>query len=464
MTDRFQPSESLMWHMEADPLLRSTIVAAVFLDRSPDWEALVARLERASWLCPGFRQRVVETPLRVSTPRLVDVDIDLGFHVRRVVAPPPATRQTVLELARTEGMEAFDPARPLWRVTLVEGLDGGEAALLVKIHHALTDGVGGMQLAMYLYDTERDAAPPEPFTDEAHPAPVDANRLLLEALGDDARVLLDAARAAARSAAPALLHAAFHPGEVVRDVWATAASIARMVQPINETRSPVMVERSLRWRYDALDLPLAAMRAAARAVDGTLNDAFIAGVAGGLRRYHDKADAPVSSLRITLPISVRQEGDEPGRNKFTLMRFEIPVGETDPAERMRKVHALVARWRAERAIPHTQAVAAVLDRLPPSAIGGMLKHVDAVVSNVPGVSFPVYVAGSEVVAMYPFGPPAGAAINVTLLSYQRTCHIGVNMDLGAVSDPDAMLECLREGFDEVLAVGVGGAVDAGGAS
>ncbi len=141
-------SDAFSWYMEKDPLLRSTVVSVVILDSSPDWDVLPDRLERATRRSPGFRHRVVMPPLRLATPRwVVDPDFDLSWHVRRFEAPPPKTLATVLEFARKTGMAGFDRDRPLWEFTFIEGLEGGQTALVMKLHHALTDGVGGMELA-----------------------------------------------------------------------------------------------------------------------------------------------------------------------------------------------------------------------------------------------------------------------------------------------------------------------------
>ena len=109
--------------------------------------------------------------------------------------------------------------------------------------------------------------------------------------------------------------------------------------------------------------------------------------------------------------------------------------------------------RDERSIPLTNAIAGMLNLVPRRVVGSMLKHVDFIASNVPGLSVPIYVGGAQVMALYPFGPTIGAALNVTLLSYCGTCHIGINTDTGAVPDPDVLLECLRDGFEEMLGLG-----------
>ena len=135
------------------------------------------------------------------------------------------------------------------------------------------------------------------------------------------------------------------------------------------------------------------------------------------------------------------------------MRFAIPAGIINPVERMHAIHELTNDVRAEASIPHTNAIAGALNLLPSGLVGGMLKHVDFVASNVPGLSRPLYVGRARLERFYPFGPTTGAALNVTLLSYCGTCSIGVNTDTGAVPDSAAMLACIQEGFDEVLGLG-----------
>ena len=135
------------------------------------------------------------------------------------------------------------------------------------------------------------------------------------------------------------------------------------------------------------------------------------------------------------------------------MRFKVPVGERDPVARMRRVHELCTEARNEPAVGYTNAIAGALNVLPRSFIGGMLKHVDFLASNVPGIDVPVYLAGARVDEWYAFGPTLGAALNATLISYDGICFIGVNVDTGAVPDGAAMIDCLREGLDEVSALG-----------
>ncbi len=165
LTSHIRETDAFTLSMERDPLLRSTIVAVALFDRSPDWDVLVDRIDRATRLCPTFRQCLKPAPLGLASPRWVtDPDFDLAFHLRRIEAPQPKGFETAIEFARTAGMAAFDPARPLWEFTLIDGLTGGQAALVMKLHHSLTDGIGGVQIAAHVVDLQ-----PEP--DDLGPMP-----------------------------------------------------------------------------------------------------------------------------------------------------------------------------------------------------------------------------------------------------------------------------------------------------
>jgi diacylglycerol O-acyltransferase len=444
-----RPTDAFTFYLEKDPLLRSTVVVVGLLDRWPDLDVLRARVDRATRAAPAFRDRVATPPLRLASPRWVQVDeIDLAWHVRHVAAAPPCGLAEVLEIARTAATSAFDPARPLWHLTVVDGLVGGRAAFVLAFHHALTDGIGGIKLAQEIFDLEREPGPREPVV--GPPAEhLEGWRLAWDTalydLSRFARLTREAPGTALRSSAQLALHP--------RDALRTAASVARTVEPFFRTKSPVMRDRRLDRALDVLDVPLADLHRAASLHGCHLNDAFLAAVTGGLRRYHDEHDADVKDLRITMPLSLRAEGDPDGGNRITLLRFPLPVSTADPAERMRAISDTVLQERGERSLPYTQGIAAALNLLPSGFIGSMLKHVDFLASDVPGVPVRVYAAGARVDSWYAFGPTTGAAVNITLMSYVDTCHIGINTDTGAVPDPERLVACLAEGFEEVLALG-----------
>jgi len=445
--------DALAWNMEQDPGLRSTIVAVTWLDSRPDVDVLTARLERATRLAPRFRQRPVASPARLAAPQWVDCEFDLSMHLRRIGAPAPHTPATVVEFARREAMTGFDPSRPLWSLTLIEGLEGDRAAMVMKVHHSLTDGIGGMQLAMLVFETTPEPAPVEvvPLPDTA-PVPSGVG-LAGSALGHTVSRVVDVARSGIGDVVPVARAVVRHPVRSVLDLVATTTSLGRFVAPVSDTLSPIMTKRSLDRHLDLFEVDQADLKRAGAVVGGTLNDAFVSAVTGGLRRYHDLHDAPVAELRVTMPISLRQEDDPEGGNRITLERFTVPVAEADPGARVRMTGWRCRAARYEEVLPLSDAVAGVLNLLPSGVIGSMLKHVDFVASNVPGVPMPIFLAGAPVSGYYAFGPTTGAAVNVTLVTYQRTCCVGCTIDTAAVPDPDKLTACLRDGFDEVLALG-----------
>ncbi len=446
-------SDAFSWYMERDPLLRSTVVCVLLLDGAPDWNLLPDRLERASRLTPGFRHRVMPPPLRLSTPRwVVDPDFDLGWHIRRFGAAEPKTLATVLEFARKTGMAGLDRDRPLWEYTFIEGLEGRRTALVMKLHHSLTDGVGGMDVARLLFDVVPDPGdlgpmPPAPVGE--HLGTVDLAR---DALGHELSRVFGFAKRRVTSSVGDLAYTLSHPRDVVTETVATGLSIARVLRPVSDTLSPVMTGRRLAWHYDVLQFPLDDMLAAAHSAGATHNDAFLAGVTAGLRIYHEQHGEQVDELRVTMPVSIRRADDPIGGNRITLMRFKVPVGIVDATERMKETHERCTPVKADRSLPFTQVIAGTLNLLPRGYVGEMLKHIDFLASNVPGIQVPLYLAGAKVSGFYGFGPTIGAAVNITLMSYCGRCFVGVTIDTGAVPDPDLLVDCLQSGFDEVLAV------------
>jgi len=449
-------SDAFTWYMERDPALRSTVVVIDWLDRAPDWEVLVDRVDRISRLMPSLRQHIVESPFRVTVPRWAyDPHFDLHWHLTRIAAPPPGTREAVLELARRAAMTAFDLARPLWEVTLVEGMAAGEAALIIKLHHSLSDGVGAMRMLAIVADLQREPAdlgemPPVPPHE-----PADLTALITGTVGWMAGRTARLARLGAGAAIPAWIRYTRDPLGYVCGAAGMARSVYRTAAPNRSTLSPLMRERATTRHLAMLEVSLDALKKSAKAADGTVNDAYLAAVAGGLRRYHERHGAAVDSLRALMPINLRAGQDASWGNRITLQRLIVPVGETDPATRMRALHRVAGEAREEPSHSVTEAIAGALNMLPVGYVGGILKHVDFVASNVPGVPVPVYLAGSKVTGMFAFGPTIGASVNTTLMSYDGTCDIGINIDTAAVPDPDVLLGCLRESLAEITALGDG---------
>jgi WS/DGAT/MGAT family acyltransferase len=460
--DRMNQSDATLWRIERDPTLRTTIVAITILRDVPDWERLRARMEELSWEIPRLRQKVASPALGIGTPRWVDDDgFDLDFHLRRMVAPLPGDLHTVLDLAGPIAMAALDRDRPLWEFTLVEGLADGRSAMIQKFHHCLTDGVGAVMMARIVFDEHKDQAHPAMHHPLAGGVPRPSGlSLFLDTVTAQAS---DAAHLVGRTATamPGALDSALrHPVQVAGAVAATTQSIVKMVRPAREPLSPLMRGRGMSRRLAAIDLSLDELKAAGHAAGGTLNDAFLAAIAGGMRRYHLVHGVTPTRLRVTMPINLRTSGDSLGNNRFTPARFAVPIDEADPIQRMRQLGALARGWRKEPGLKFTEVVAGALNLVPEAmtaaVLGSMLKATDFVATNVPGIRGPAHLAGAAVEQQFAFAPTSGAAFSAALLSHLDRCTLGLVVDIAAVPDPDLLATCMAEGFEEVLAVGRAG--------
>jgi WS/DGAT/MGAT family acyltransferase len=420
--DRLSRADSIMWRIESDPVLRSPVVVVGVLDRPPDPGAFDATLSRAARSIPRLTQRIAAPPF--GPPRWVSVpDFRIEDHIRRFGLPRPGDLRGVLDLAEPGAAGAFDPVRPLWELTLAEGLEAGRAAFVLRFHHSITDGIGGIDLAHGLFDRTRSGRG-RGWETAHHPGPTGNGSLRPDP----------------------------------RDLPRLARSVAKLLAPAGEQLSPILRHRSLSRALDAFEVPLDRLRGAAKGSGATVNDAFLAAVAGALHAYHERQGSPLQAMRVTMPVSLRKPDDPSGGNRFAPARFVLPIDEPDPALRIKVVGAIAHAWRAEPALRLTDALAGALDMLPGPVVtwifGGLLRNVDVDAVDVPGLEEPAYLAGARVDRMWAFAPPTGAALSVTLLSHAGTGCVGVVSDRAAVDDPAMLVACFRESFDEICALGL----------
>jgi WS/DGAT/MGAT family acyltransferase len=447
--------DQLLHRGEANPRTRSGLMGVELLDSTPDWERFRARFEHASRKVLRLRQKVVMPTLPTAAPRwVVDPDFNLDFHVRRVRVPEPGTLREVMDLAEVALQSPMDISRPLWSATLVEGLADGRAATILHLSHAVTDGVGGVEMFANIYDLERDPAPrgvaPLPIPQDLSP-----NDLMREGLNKLPGSLVGGLLGAVGGAANALGRVVRDPVSAVGGVVNYARSGARVMGPVSEP-SPLLRRRSLTSRTDAIDIEFSDLRKASKAAGGSINDAYLAGLCGALRLYHDAMGIPVDTVPMAVPVNLRSADDPSGGNRFAGVNLAAPVSAADPAERILKVRAQMTRKREERAIDMVGSIAPVLSLLPDSVletVAGSVVNSDVQASNVPVYPGDTFIAGAKILRHYGIGPLPGVAMMVVLISRAGYCTITTRYDRASVTDTALWARCLLAGFDEVLALG-----------
>ena len=464
-------SDAVLWTVGRDPVLRSPIVAVMLLDEEPDWEVGLDRVERLTVIEPRLRARAVARPYGLGNPQWVDDGrFDLAHHVHQVGAPHPGTFRGVLDLAQLMGMTAFDPELPLWEAVQVGGLDDGRAALIIKIHHSVVDGIAGVGLLLHLLDLERHPAKP---AGRAQPGPTETELSSTEPVpgpitGESHRPWLSGRLSSLTRSAigraggvahlfETAVHSALRPVASFGTLETDTLSLARLLAPAPTPLSPILRGRGIGRHFDTIDLNVGTIHDVAHSLGCTMNDVFVAGVLGGVRRYHLLHGSKVEHLRALVPISIRSATDANGGNQFVPVRFVLDADISDPRKRVHHVQEVMNEWKHNPALELTNAVTSVLSRLPPALttllFGSMLKGGDFVATDIPGAPFDTYLAGAQVIGLYAFAPPSGAAVNVAMVTSAGHECIGINLDTVAVADCDAMVECIRAGFEEVLATG-----------
>lgn len=467
--------EALMWTVDRDPVLSATFGSITVLDGYPNMDRLEARMARAMAAAPRLRQRVVETTNPLATPQWRDApDPDTGHHLRRVTLASPGALEQLYEFAATVVADPFDRTRPLWQFWVVDGLAGGRAALVLKMHHTITDGVGGVRLWEQFIDFERHDSPSPPSDPDAgersnHPqaslglAPAHAGSdspgalmgAVAAAVGTTARSGFDLAQ---RSSA-AVLDLAHHPSRASAlpgRSLAVARSTLRQVVVTDGRRSPLWTERSMHRAMRTLDIDLAAARASAHQLGGTINDLFVTAVAGAAGEYHQRRGMAITDLRMAMPVSVRRDRVV-GGNSFVPTRVLVPAGQPDPVRRFDEIHRLLATVRNEPVLALGGAVATMANLLPAMVAVRLARQqvgsVDFTTSNVRASPVKLYIGGSRIEATYPLGPLGGTAFNASMLSYAGMINVGIHIDNGAVDDPELLVECLNAQFEELLSYG-----------
>ena len=453
---RMTDLEALMWNLDKDPHLTAVFANVTVLDCAPDREYLRRKLGRAVQDIPRLRQRVVPAFGRLAPPTWEeDEAFDLDYHLRWTGVPKPGDQRALLELSTRIHQQPFERGRPLWEFVVVEGLSGGRAAMIQKLHHTITDGVGGLRLAERFLDFERSPVEPDAVEPVAGRTPAFAGpQLVGRALGTAGHLTKQVANTTvdvAKGAGGTLVHPDQWPSRLL-EAGETVRSVVRQVAGTSEARSPLWTERSLWRELVVLRVPFDDVKAAATKHGVTINDLFVTAAARAAGTVHRRAGQPVEELRMAMPMSTRDDKSAAG-NAFSLTRSLVPIDIDDPVEHLLAVHELLAATRGEKAFQVLDQLAGVMNLLPTSALVAAARHqaetVDFTTSNLRGAPFPLFFGGAQIVENYPVGPLAGTAFNLTVLSYAGELHLGLLADSAAIADPEALRDALADAFEDL---------------
>jgi WS/DGAT/MGAT family acyltransferase len=462
---RLSGEDLSFWWLDS-PMQPTTMAMLMLLDRVPSERRLREALERAVFAVPRLAQRVVDAPLGVTLPRWeLDPTFDLDYHVRRHALPG---RHNLHELFReiTPAYETpFDRSRPLWEARVYEGLaPGHRAAVFFKLHHAVADGVGGNAVFAAMTDGEREPGAHAPACHALAGkgqwgAPTSLPNRLLDALRD--RLELDLERAGAL--AGSVLHGIQHPEEIKR----AAEAVASIVKTLRfDSHSPLRHKAGRSRCLSGIDLPFADMRALKHALGGTMIDVILTIMARAIGRWHAaQGITTVDDLMTLVPVNLRKPNEWTENvnigNVATGILVALPIRLRGPLATYREVRRRMEERKADPAASLMPSAAAWLSALPRSLVTWMAEasfgNIDYIVTNVPGILVPRFLAGAEITAAYPFAPVAmGSPVSVALYGYRDRLFIGLDSDEALMPDIAKFQEMIHASFDELgRAAGVG---------
>ncbi len=406
--------------------------------------AVRSRIESRLHLVPRLRQVVLPTPLGIAHPVLADDRyFDIVHHVKLVEVGAPGDESSVLELAASLHMERLDRDRPLWEMIFVDGMADGRVALVEKIHHAIVDGVSGVEVATVLLDLERDT--------EDHDAPAwyphawdgPAERLVK---GLANRIALPF-----RWAAGAVSDLSSGSGALdLKTITRTFATAPK---------SSLNREVGHRRRLEPVRRDLEVVRARAHEHGATINDMVLAAVTQGLRAVllarGETVEPSVEPLRALVPVSLHEAEGDLG-NRVASLVVDLPIGISDPVERIETVAATMKEAKASGTAAASDQLLKGADLIPPNlaAVISRAVHrqplINLVITNVPGPDVPLYAIGAKMLDAIPIVPLAGnLTISIGVLSYEGRLVLGLYGDPDAFDDFDVLVAAVEQGFDDL---------------
>src|SRR5271166_4697208 len=449
--DRLTALDSTFLHLEDHSTAHMHVASVmVFEGESPALSELVEHLVNRLHLVPRYRQRLAYVPLGQGRPVWTDdPHFNPYYHIRHTALPAPADEAALKRLAGRLFSQRLDRSKPLWEIWLVQTLAGGRLALIAKTHHALVDGISGVDITTVLFDTAREpVTPPAPPTAwSAKPLP-GAAKLLGEALIERSTVPAEMARGAR-----AVLRT---PRKVLFQVKESLASIgATTLAGINAPApaSPFNVDIGPHRRYTFVDADLSQFKAIKDSLGGTLNDVVLGAVALALGRYlRDHGhDTEGLVLKAMVPVSVRTKSQRGALgNQVAAMWAPLPVGVENPADCLQRVSRAMDDLKQSGQAVGAQVLTNLAGFAPPTILSQAARlqarqpFFNLVVTNVPGPQFPLYLLGHRLQVLYPVVPLARRqALGIAVMSYDGHLGFGLLADYDALPGLEGLMRDLR---------------------
>jgi diacylglycerol O-acyltransferase / wax synthase len=465
--DRLTGLDASFLHLERDSAHMHVGSTLIFEGEPPPYNELVEAIERRLHLVPRYRQRLAFVPLQQGRPVWVDdPHFNIRYHVRHTALPRPGTETELKRLSGRLFSQELDRNKPLWELWLVQRLKGDRFAIVTKTHHALVDGVSGVDIATVLFDTAREPAP-IPVTDSWIPRPLPSGAQLL---------------------ADALLERATVPGEIARGVRALARGPRQVLDRVRRDLaavgalawagggappSPLNVDIGPHRRFTWVEGDLQQFKAIKDELGGTVNDVVLTAVTLALGRFLRARgeDTTGMELKAMVPVSVRADAERGALgNRVATMWAPIPVGIEDPVECFGVVHAAMANLKSSGQAVGAEVLTGLTGFAPPTImsqaarLSARQRFYNLVVTNVPGPQMPLYLLGRELQAIYPQVPLAlRQSLGIAIMSYNGRLDFGLLGDYDALPDLEQLSSDLEGAIDELaLAAGTGPAKQGNG--
>jgi len=455
--ERLTPLDASFLYLER-PAMHMHVAALSVFDPStrPDgrlrFEDVEAVMAPRLHLAPRFRHKVRTVPLNLGLPVWVDdPHFDLDFHLRRAAVPSPGGRRELTEYVQRILSRPLDRTKPLWEMYLIEGLEDGHVATLLKVHHAMIDGISGMHLAAALWDLSPDllTIPPAPaWEPEPEPSSEDLVRDVVEEMTTHpVRALSDAIETVRRQPAVAALSV----GAVLTGVRSVLDMGARPMSPFNVSIGP-------NRRFAIAEAPLQRLKDVKDALGGTVNDVVLTAVGGALHSLLRARKEPTRgrSLRVMVPVSVRAPGDSVLGNRVAPALVDIPVGAMGAKRRLAEVRKGTEHLKSSMMALSADSIISLGAYAPGGLLAAAARAAslgpffNLVVSNIPGPQQPMYFAGARLVASYPSMPlNRNSALSIACSSLGGTMAFGVTGDWDAMPDVELLALGIEASIEEL---------------